>query len=186
MPSHNTSKKSKQMPPSAKVQMINLANAPTLGSAAVLHNANNLTILWNSNATEVTTRIHVIANVDPGGNNDNPNAPVVLFPNTYRLFFRNPQGEWSTSHSVKPYGPDGDNNGLKKSPPYLARAQNGQLVGVTVPEAGGGYIVFPYITNEGWKNVFGRDLSLRFFINDLVGSYADNVGSVDCDVVLVP
>jgi hypothetical protein len=170
-----------------KVKMINLSKAPKLGAAAVLHNATNLSILWDANANSVTFHIHVIANVDPGTNNDNPHAPVVSLPQNFSLFFYNGQGQWSTSPSPPPlYGPDGDGKGLKQSPPYLANAQNGQLVGVTGPESNGGYIVVPYTTANGWRNTTGRDLSLRFFINDVVGSYADNVGSVDCDVVISP
>jgi hypothetical protein len=177
------------MPPRGtlkKVKMADLSDAPVFGSGSVLHNANNLAILWNSGASQVTFHIHVLANLDPGQNNDNPLAPVVVIPKDFCLYFYNGTGQWSTSHETPLYGPDGDGGGNVKSPPYLASVQNGQLVGVTVPDSSGAWYKVPYTTANGWQNPTGADVSLRFYINDLLGQYADNIGSVDCDVVVAP
>jgi hypothetical protein len=169
-----------------KVEMADLASAPTFGNASVLHNSSNLAILWNSGANQVTFHIHVLANLDPGQNNDNMSAPVILVPRDFCLYFFNGAGKWSTSHTTPLYGPEGDHGDLVKSPPYLASARNGQLVGVTVPDHAGSWFRVPYTTSNGWRNPTGADVSLRFYINDVLGQYADNVGSVDCDVVIAP
>jgi hypothetical protein len=60
----------------------------------------------------------------------------------------------------------------------------GTLVGVIVPESGG-FIYVPYRENDGWTNNFGKDLTLRFFINDHPGGYGDNIGTMDCDIVVI-
>ena len=136
-------------------------------------------------APQVNYQIQVFANVDPGQNNDNPLAPVIFVPKDFWLYFFNGTGQWSTSRGTPLYGPEGDGKGFVE-PPYLAVAQNGQLVGVTVPDSDGSWFKVPYTLANSWQNPTGADVILRFYINDLKGHYADNMGSVECDIVLAP
>jgi hypothetical protein len=139
-----------------------------------------------SMAPQVNYHIHVLANLEPGQNNDNSLAPAIVVPKDFWIYFFNGTGQWSTSHGAPLYGPEGDGKGFVLSPLYLAVAQNGQLVGVTVPDSDGSWFKVPYTTANSWQNPTGSDVILRFYINDRKGHYADNVGSVDCDVVIAP
>jgi len=163
-----------------------LSNAPTMGSGRLLYldSGSGHAILYDRASNRVVYRIHVSATMEPGDSNDNTSAPVVRWPTGSNLYFQNAAGSWNMDPQNHPMqGPAGIGGGAYDSPPYLAHEVPGKLVGVTVPE-NGVFIVVPYIEHGGWTNNYGRDLILRFFMNDWKGMYGDNLGFMDCDIVI--
>jgi hypothetical protein len=170
-----------------EVELPNLADAPKFGRGTLVYNRGNLAIVCgNNNPVTASNIVHVLANIDPGTDNDNPDAPLVHLPQNYRLCFTEATGQWSTSPSIPPFGPEGLNGQVATAPPYLANEQIGRLVGVTAPIASIGTLVYPYTRRVCWKNTSGYDLNIRFYINDIKGSYADNVGYMNCNIIVMP